>query len=346
MGKSGGPRKASSTSSTGTRCDLLTEHDSARVQRIPVSGLLDFLTVIRCGSINRAATELNISHPALVRRLKHLEDFLTVRLLDRTTAGVNATKYGATLLPYIQEMEDLLSKAMFDLERAQRAGLNNVHFGTTSGLVEAVVPSALQDFTQHWPDISVEYSENTKKYLLDNLRTQHFDFVVLPLPSHEFDSDFVHEELFADNLLLVVRPEHPLANRHSFTLADVMPYQWVLPSQSTQWRERFKQIFRQKGFELPTPAFETVTFHVIKSLILNSDRIAILPSVVILDELKRRALIAIDGETSMVFATYSIVYRKDFALSPAAKKMVHSLREAVKILKLKKRADFTGGVEL
>jgi len=60
-----------------------------------------FLGVARLGNFTRAAKALNMSQPALTVRIRHLEEALGVRLLDRTTRSVALTQIGREFLPVV-----------------------------------------------------------------------------------------------------------------------------------------------------------------------------------------------------------------------------------------------------
>ncbi|MFM2278216.1 MAG: hypothetical protein RLZZ444_447, partial [Pseudomonadota bacterium] len=51
----------------------------------PLRLLTVFETVLRAGNIQRAAAELNVTQPAVSQALKALEDYVGLRLLDRST---------------------------------------------------------------------------------------------------------------------------------------------------------------------------------------------------------------------------------------------------------------------
>ena len=57
-----------------------------------------FLTVVRIGNLNRAATELNITQSAVTARLDALDHALGARLLNRSRKGATMTKAGYAFL--------------------------------------------------------------------------------------------------------------------------------------------------------------------------------------------------------------------------------------------------------
>ena len=56
-----------------------------------------FLAIAEHLNFTAAATQLNISQPALSRSVKHLEEQLGVPLLERLPTGVVLTRYGEIL---------------------------------------------------------------------------------------------------------------------------------------------------------------------------------------------------------------------------------------------------------
>jgi DNA-binding transcriptional LysR family regulator len=67
-------------------------------RRLKLRDLQLLEAVVRLGSMAQAASYLNLSQPARSKAITGLELALGVRLLDRSTRGVEATRYGNGLL--------------------------------------------------------------------------------------------------------------------------------------------------------------------------------------------------------------------------------------------------------
>ncbi len=78
-------------------------------------GLQAFLAIAKCGSFQRAASELHISQTAVSHRLRKLEQLLDTRLVARTSRAVTLTGAGRELLPKarsaVQELQLALASA-------------------------------------------------------------------------------------------------------------------------------------------------------------------------------------------------------------------------------------------
>ena len=64
---------------------------------INLEQLKTFLTVVRMGSIRKAAVGLNLTQPAVTTRIKSLEESLSVKLFERSSGGLKLTKRGKCL---------------------------------------------------------------------------------------------------------------------------------------------------------------------------------------------------------------------------------------------------------
>jgi DNA-binding transcriptional LysR family regulator len=67
-------------------------------RRIKLRDLHILLAVAECGSMAKASSQLSVSHPVVSKTISELERTLGVRLLDRSSQGVELTRHGAALL--------------------------------------------------------------------------------------------------------------------------------------------------------------------------------------------------------------------------------------------------------
>lgn len=77
-----------------------------------VKDLKVFESVARLGGMNNAAQALNTVQSNVTSRIRSLEQELGVKLFDRHSRGVSLTRAGERLLPFAQQMENLLKAAV------------------------------------------------------------------------------------------------------------------------------------------------------------------------------------------------------------------------------------------
>jgi DNA-binding transcriptional LysR family regulator len=119
------------------------------------SDLAFFAAVVREGSLSAAARELDVSPPAVSKRLAQLERRLGVRLLHRTTRRISLTaegelyvEAGRRILSEIEEVERRISSA-----RGAPTGLLRVN--ATLGFGRTYVAQVVSAFRRRYPEVEV-----------------------------------------------------------------------------------------------------------------------------------------------------------------------------------------------
>ena len=121
-----------------------------------VSELAFFTLLVRLGSLAATARELNLTPPAVSKRLAQLEQRLGVRLLNRTTRSISLTSEGEVylrnarrILEEIEEMERQVSSS-----RAAPRGLLRVN--APLGFGRTHIGPAISSFVQRYPEVEVQ----------------------------------------------------------------------------------------------------------------------------------------------------------------------------------------------
>lgn len=115
-----------------------------------------FSLLARCGSFSAAARELDVTTPAISKRLAQMEARLGVQLLNRTTRRVGLTAEGETYLSHarrilaeIDDMEQLVSSAA-----AAPRGLLRVN--ATLGFGRSRIAPLISAFVKLHPQVQVQ----------------------------------------------------------------------------------------------------------------------------------------------------------------------------------------------
>lgn len=120
-----------------------------------------FMAVAEQRSFTRAAKQLGVSAATLSATIRHLEDRLGIRLLNRTTRSVATTEAGERLLtrlhPLVQEF-DVAVESLNDF-RDKPAGL--LRLSVAPVVAEAVLAPKIAKFLIEYPDIRLEISADS-----------------------------------------------------------------------------------------------------------------------------------------------------------------------------------------
>jgi DNA-binding transcriptional LysR family regulator len=192
-------------------------------------GLTEFRSIIvtaRLGSIGRAARELNISQPALSRRIAEVEASLGTRLFDRLTKGVRPTE---ACRAFVRHAEIAVVSIEGARDAARSVGSHR-HRDVAIGFVDALCDSwfltACRTTSAQYPDVQLLFrsSAQSAQVSADVLAAE----VKLGLRYHcDEDPQLESAWVMDDELVVVCAPSHPLACRDVVTIDELLRAQWL-----------------------------------------------------------------------------------------------------------------------
>ncbi|MBI3196417.1 MAG: transcriptional regulator GcvA [Rhodospirillales bacterium] len=125
----------------------------------PLKTLPSFEVAARHLSFSAAAAELHLTHGAISRQMKSLEDHLGVRLFRRLGRGLELTAAGAALLPAVRTALDVVEAGALQVAGAGRSGALVVSCLPTF-MMRWLIPR-LYDFKARHPGIDVRLSASS-----------------------------------------------------------------------------------------------------------------------------------------------------------------------------------------
>lgn len=196
-----------------------------------------FVTVAKTLNFSEAARRLFITQGTLSQQIRQLEDEMDIKLLDRTSHNVTLTEAGEELLPLaesaIEASKDCIER-MNDLRGALSGTLN---IGVTHSFGGILIESVKSFIKQH-PGVKLNIHYKTAAELMEMLREKSVDLALAFKPIREYE-DVESEALFTTSLSVVMRREHPLAERKSLSVYDLDRQRIVLPGSGLQARRIF-----------------------------------------------------------------------------------------------------------
>ena len=291
--------------------------------------LRNMLAVMEEGSLGKAAQRLNISQPALTKSIQRLEEQLGVRLFDREARGMKPTFYADSLRGYAKAACVGMAEA-----ESQIASLRNGTEGiiTVAGpplIVTELLPKVLVRLSQERPKLQVRVVGQNKELFTD-LLDGRFNLVVAMLYNELPKEGLSKQWLFDDKLVLIMRPDHPLAKRRKVKTDDLLDQKWVFSDSDTWSQRRLRLYFEQAGLALPRARFESRNPEVLKSIIMISDHIGMIAKLGVEKELSKGLLKAIEIDSPLMLRPIGIVRRETEPISPAMKSFIRILEEVCK----------------
>lgn len=145
--------------------------------------LVQLLAIAECGTISKAAEQLHLSQPALSRSMQKLEEELQVSLFDRQKNKITLNKNGRLAVEQARRVVEQ-AQSLVDQVRAFDRSQRTISIGccAPAPLVELV-----SLVSQLYPEMAISSEMKDNQLLLDGLRNNLYQMIVLPYPVEDPD---------------------------------------------------------------------------------------------------------------------------------------------------------------
>ncbi|NVK57443.1 MAG: LysR family transcriptional regulator [Alteromonadaceae bacterium] len=261
---------------------ILFAHDklqrSAFIRAISSRQLRALIYIVQLQSYTAAAQFLGLSQPTLHRTIKDLEQLCQQRLLHRSPSGVEASWRAKQLRRYASLFFAELQQGIDEIHEVNGRMSGSLRVGSLPLARSEIVPLAVLTLNDEFPDASISIIDGPYSEQYNSLLHGQLDMIVGALRPAHTQQDMQQIHLFDDQLSVVFRADHPLANRQSISAAELQQLDWVAPAKSTPARHVFSQIFTRRGLTPPSHVIECSSLVAVRGILLNSQRAALLPA--------------------------------------------------------------------
>src|SRR5579862_176755 len=198
------------------------EWESRLGRRLRIRDLYILSTVVKSGSMAKAARQLAMSQPAVSEAIASLEHILGVRLLDRNPRGIEPTIYADAMLKRSETVFDELKQGVRDIECLADPTTGEVKIACSETISATVLPRIIERFSEKYPRtiLHIDTVDNFAGQL-PALRNRQFDLVLSRwrMPLTDLADDLNVERLFDDPLVIAAGMCSRWARRRKIDLA-------------------------------------------------------------------------------------------------------------------------------
>lgn len=250
-----------------------------------------FLQIAEVESFTQASQSLGVSQPALSRSIQRLEEELGQPVFERKAKSLALTDAGTLLLARAQQILSLVEDTKAEISDDGFSG--RIRIGAIPTIAPYFLPDLLRQFSEEFPKASLLIQEETTDKLLKSCAQSEVDIALLALPISAKYLDI--EELFEEELLLVLPPHHTLANRAKISLTDVHPLPFILLDEAHCLSDNIVSFCRQRSFH-PVTMERTSQLTMVQELVSLSHGISMIPEMAKrIDQSDRRVYRSISG---------------------------------------------------
>ncbi|MGO4321908.1 LysR substrate-binding domain-containing protein [Pseudomonas sp. KB_12] len=162
-----------------------------------------FQAIRQAGSISGAAQLLHVSQPAVTKVLQHAEQQLGFALFLRVRGKLQATPEALELEREVDKVSESLQGVRRLAQSLRREPGHSLRIGATPALALSLLPAAVHQWTQRYPDIVCELSSAHSRELVQNLLMREIDVALTLQPP---DHPGLKAQALASGVLVALAP--------------------------------------------------------------------------------------------------------------------------------------------
>lgn len=273
--------------------------------------IVSLLTLIDCGSYTKAARQLHLTQPAISHQIKQLEEEFQIKIFHRSKKSLILTPEGEILVKYAHRMTAVYNNTHQALEDA-RNHLHRFNIATTPTAGEYYIPQLLAAYCREHSDVHINMITDSINNIYNKLKLYEADFAII---DGRLTSDKYHSILLdTDYLCLIVSPQHPLANRSSVSMNELLEESFILRSKEAGTREIFESYLESQRDSIRNYRIliETDSLATIKELVMSNMGVSIMSHNACREDERKGRLKTIPITNSTMIREINLVYPKDF----------------------------------
>jgi DNA-binding transcriptional LysR family regulator len=296
-------------------------------RRISLHDLRVLMSVVQAGSMGKAAERLATSQPAISRSIADLEGALGVRLLDRSSKGIEPTAYGRALLNRGTVVFDELKEGIKDLRFLADPTTGDLTIGASIAVASGFVCSIIDRLSQRYQRLTFQVlatdTATAYRALLDRKVDLSIVHVIEPIAEELLNV----EVLFHDPHVVVAGLESPWTRRRRLGLVDLLNEPWTLPMSDSPYGAVVFEAFRASGLAVPQ-TIVTGTLPVRNAMLATGRFVSMVPRVVMRFPVRHQWLKSLPIELPTTPRPLALITLKNRTLSPVAQLFTSFAREA------------------
>lgn len=284
-----------------------------------------FAAVAEGGSFSMAAEQLNLTQPAVSKRIAQLEAQLDSRLFDRFGRQVTLTEAGRALLPHAQTILQEIRSARRHIQDLRGGVTGVLTMGISHHLGLHRLPPLLRQFTHAYPEVRLDIDFLDSEEAHERVLLGEVEMGVITL-APEAKPSLEHIPLWRDELVATAAPDHPLAAVGRLSLRDLSEHRAILPGLNTYTGRIIKGLFETRRLPLDI-AMSTNYLETLKMMVSIGLGWSVLPRTLVDDSLRILSLPELSPKGRPLGRDLGVVIHRDRSLSNAANALLELLRQ-------------------
>jgi LysR family transcriptional activator of nhaA len=270
-----------------------------------------FWIVAKEGHLTRAAKQLHVSQSALSSQIRQLQEQLGHELFSRDGRSLRLTEVGHLVLEYAESIFNLGSELLALTESGELRSLQRLRIGSVATLSRNFQENFLRPVIGE-AKVKLVIRSASLEELLEQLRVHKLDLILSNRAVAADTSTPWRCQQIAEQSVCIVGPPGKPARQFRFP-RDLGRLPLLLPGPNSEIRNQFDLLCEEHGVEAD-PYAEVEDMAMLRLLARDSGGLAVVPEVVVQDELQSGKLQRYCVLEKVVERFYAITAKRHFEL--------------------------------
>lgn len=298
-------------------------------RRIKFRHIQSFVEIAREQSFKRAAEKLYLTQPAISKTLKELEEILGATLMRRSRSGVELTPQGDVFLHFAQMSLASLQQGLAGVEQEGSAVRQVLTIGALPSVAAWLMPAVTTELSAMAPNALLRILDGPHGYLIERLRLGELDLVIGRMGRPDSMQGISFTQLYNEEVVLVVRPGHPLLQRPDLSRLSEWPV--IYPPDGSAIRPLVERLLIANGVgELPH-RIETVSGAFGREYVTRTDAVWFISGGVVANDIADGRLVKLPIDTSITRGPVGLMMRPVEPLSAVAQAFQLAVRQVLSV---------------
>lgn len=275
-----------------------------------------FCKLVDLGSFTKAAEAALLSQPTVSELIRTLEEEVNEKLLDRLGRQVLPTQAGKILYKYARKIIQIREDAIQAIEdyRGNLAGHLFIGASTIPGTY--ILPRLIGLFKSQNPSIQVTMKISSSRVVDERVMTGDVEFGIVGAKWNEAGLEW--EEIFSDELVLAVYPNHPWAQKKSIALKELEKEPIIIRERDSGTQKVMSDILEKNGLDSArlNVIAEMGSTEAVKQSVKAQIGVAILSQQAIAEDISHGSLVEVPIKGVRFKRPFYLIKRKKRNLSP------------------------------
>lgn len=214
-----------------------------RLKNITLQQMEALIYLVEERSFSRAAARMLLTQPALTKQIRHVEDCLGVKAVNRSRDGVSLTPEGKILYDAVRRIVRLRRDAADKIDQLRKQPGGDVYLSASTIPATYILPRAVSSFKKKHPDIRIFLKTEDSEEVINQVLDREVEIGCIGKSPQ--NAKLIAEPVWHDRLILAVPAGHRWIGKGAVGVSELMKEPFVLREKGSATRDVFESYMKE-----------------------------------------------------------------------------------------------------